>query len=70
MTDEQVADVIATAIWNEELTQLPLETLCELARFAYEGDDDVEFVDIEFTNEAGPENHGINSEEEMLGVDV
>lgn len=66
MIDKETADVIAIALFNEELVGLDSETLDELAILKFFDDEDIEFEDLDYTQEAGLNGHGINTEEEML----
>lgn len=66
MIDKQTADVIATALFNESIMDLDLEALDELSVLRFFDDEDVEFTNIDFTIEAGPDGHGSNTEDEML----
>ena len=66
MIDKETADVIAIALFNEELVGLDSNTLDELAILKFFDDDDVEFEDLDYTQEAGLEGHGVNTEEELL----
>lgn len=68
MIDKETADVIALALFNEELVGLDLNALDELAVLRFFDDDDVEFEDIDYTQEAGLDGHGVNTEEEMIAT--
>lgn len=66
MIEKDVADTIATALHNEDLQSLTVEELGELSILHYHNDPDVEFIDLDYTPDAGIELHGMNTEEEML----
>jgi hypothetical protein len=66
MIDKETADVIAMALFNQDIIDLDVEALDELAVLRFFDDDDVEFTDVDFTLDAGPGGHGINNEDEML----
>lgn len=63
--EKEIADIIATALYNQELVGLDDTTLDELAFLRYFNDPDVEFEDLEYTEEAGVSGHGVNTEAEM-----
>ncbi len=66
MIDKDAADIIAGALGADALENLTPEQLGELAVLYYANDPDVEFVDLDFTPDAGAELHGVNTEEEMM----
>ena len=67
MIDKDAAEAIADALLETEaLQEMTPEELGELAVLFYENDPDVEFIDLDYTPEAGEELHGVNTEEEMM----
>jgi len=66
MIDTDAADIIASALWVEKMQKMTPEELGELAVLYYNNDPDVEFIDLDFTPDAGPDLHGTNTEEEMM----
>jgi len=66
MTDEEAAKIVANALWTKDLEEMTAEELGELAILCYDNDPDVEFVDLDFTPDAGPDLHGVNTEEEKM----
>lgn len=65
MIEKEDAEIIAKAIIASDIINYSVEQLGELSMIHYENDPDVEFVDLDFTPDAG-ELHGVNTEEEMM----
>lgn len=68
ITDRQALDIIFQAIVADDIVKLTLDELDAVSELYWYNDPDVEFVDLDYTLEAGPEGHGVNTEEEMLGT--
>jgi hypothetical protein len=66
ITDRQALDIIFQAIIAEDVVKLNLEELDAVSELYWYNDPDVEFVEIDYTLEAGPGLHGVNTEEEMM----
>lgn len=66
MLDKETAEIIASALVNKDIEDMTPEELGELAILEYHNDPDVEFVELDFTPDAGAELHGVNTEEEMM----
>ena len=66
VTDEQAFEAIANAVFVEDIEAMSEAELGELAKIYWMDDPDVEFVDLDYTLEAGADGHGTNTEEEML----
>lgn len=66
ISDREATDIIAKAIWTEEISKMTLDEMDELAFIQYADDPDVEFYSLDYTVEAGPFNHGINSDEDLM----
>lgn len=68
ISDNEATRIIAQAIINEELVGLTNEELDEVATFHYWDDPNVELINLDYTQEAGPDLHGVNTEEEKLST--
>ena len=66
MIDEPTAEIIATALYNQDITELDAQQLDELGFLRYADDPDVEFDELGLSLDAGSDGHGVNTEEEML----
>lgn len=66
ITDRQAMDTIYQAILAEDLTKLDAIELDKVFELHWFNDPDVEFVELDYTLEAGPEGHGTNTEDEMM----
>lgn len=66
--DKETADIIAAAIWTEEIVNMSLEDLDLLAEYAFANDPDVSFSDLDYVPDAGADLHGVNTDEEMMGT--
>ena len=66
MNDQEIADIIATAVLTNDITSMSLDQLDQLAELKYADDDTVSFSDLDFAPDAGADLHGVNTEEEMF----
>lgn len=68
-TPSDVAADIAKAIWVQELADLPLEELDQLAAEFFRNDPEVEIVDEPTGGPEAGDSHGVNeSEDDMMGT--
>lgn len=65
-TDREAMDTIYQAILAEDLTKLDGTELDKVFELYWFNDPDIEFIELDYTLEAGPEGHGSNTEEEMM----
>lgn len=68
MLDKETADLIAAAIYTNDITTWTVDQLDELAEFAYANDPNVSFSDLDYVPDAGAELHGTNTEEEKMNA--
>ena len=66
MISENETDIIAAALWTQDITDLSVDELDELAMWQFAEDPEVELDWIGLSQDAGPEGHGVNTEEEMM----
>ena len=66
MIDEDAANVIAGAIWVEDIKNMTVDQLDELAFVQWGDDPDVEWDFLGLSQDAGEDLHGVNSDEEMM----
>lgn len=65
LLDKETADLIASALYNQSITDLDLSQLDGLALLRYADDPDVEIDELGLSGDAGWL-HGSNTEHEML----
>lgn len=66
ITDREAMDSIYQAILTEDLKDLTADELDKVFEIHWFNDPDIEFVELDYTLEAGPEGHGTNTEDEMM----
>lgn len=67
--DEESAEMIANAIYSEEITEMSAEDLDKLSHLYWAEDPDVTFDELGLSEDAGPILHGTHTEEEMMTED-
>lgn len=67
--DEETAEMISNAIYSKDISDMTPEELDQLAILQWQDDPDVEFDDLGLSEDAGPLNHGMHSEDEILFED-
>lgn len=66
MIEQEITNMLANAIWSEDITKLSADELDKLAMFQWDDDPDVEWDELGLSNDAGSENHGNHTDEQML----
>lgn len=66
MIEEESAEMVANAIWSEDITTMTADQLDQLAILQWDSDPDVGWDELGLSNEAGADRHGQHTDEQMM----